>query len=156
MNQSTTSAFSDRVLILGVSDLTPILVEVLEPDVEFLIIAKDAANLKPSIQSSRILEGDPSPREILEEANIKDATVVIIAGDTDAHDAMAILTVTELNSSVRIVAAASDRENVEKLEHVGADRVTSPDFLGSRLLIESAVMGKNIDELVEEFADHVH
>jgi voltage-gated potassium channel len=55
---------------------------------------------------------------------------------------MVILTVTELNSSVRIVAAASDRENVEKLEHAGADRVTSPDFLGSRLLIESAVMGK--------------
>jgi Trk K+ transport system NAD-binding subunit len=86
VNQSTTPAFSDRVLILGVSDLTPILVEELEPDVEFLIIAKDAANLKPSIQSSRILEGDPSPRETLEEANIEDATVVIIAGDTYSHD----------------------------------------------------------------------
>jgi voltage-gated potassium channel len=46
-----------------------------------------------------------------------------------------------LNPDVRIVAAASNRENVDKLKRAGADTVISPTMLGGHLMAESALGG---------------
>ncbi len=62
----------------------------------------------------------------MQRAGIEDAVAVVAATNDDAQDALAILTAQTLNPEVNIVAAATDRENIEKLRRAGADTVISP------------------------------
>ena len=57
----------------------------------------------------------------------------------DAEDALAILTARSLNPEVRIVAAANQTENINKLKRAGANTVISPATIGGKLLVRSAL-----------------
>jgi voltage-gated potassium channel len=46
---------------------------------------------------------------------------------------------------VRIVAAATDRENVHKLRRAGADTVISPTVLGGHMLVQSALEREDVE-----------
>jgi len=52
---------------------------------------------------------------------------------------MAILAARKANPDVRVVGAANDYSNVDKLEKVGADEVISPMNIGGRILGRSIV-----------------
>jgi voltage-gated potassium channel len=51
------------------------------------------------------------------------------------------------------VAAATQRENVDKLRRAGADTVISPASIGGHLLVESALGGRDVD--TEAVADRL-
>lgn len=48
-----------------------------------------------------------------------------------------VLTARDLNPEVRIVAAATNRENISKLRRAGADSVVSPIAQGARMLVDA-------------------
>ena len=48
-----------------------------------------------------------------------------------------VLTARDLNPEVRIVAAATNRENISKLLRAGADSVVSPIAQGARMLVDA-------------------
>lgn len=129
----------EHVLVLGYGDLTEPLLEELA-DVEFVVVT-------PNTESARqlrdrdidVLVGDPSDEQPLHDAGIEQARAVIAATNHDADDAFAILTARELNPEVRIVAAATARENVDKLRRAGADAVLSPAVIGGQMLVRSAL-----------------
>jgi voltage-gated potassium channel len=77
-----------------------------------------------------------------------------VATDDDARDALAILTARQLNPDVRIVAAATQRENVDKLRRAGADQVISPSTLGGHILIDCA-FGADSRDATEGILDEV-
>jgi voltage-gated potassium channel len=127
------------VLVLGYGDLTEPLVEELE-GTEFVVVTPDsdhAATLRN--HDIDVILGDPSDDEPLQDAGIERARAVIAATNDDAADAFAILTARELNPGARIVAAATVRDNVEKLRRAGADTVLSPAVIGGQLLVRSAL-----------------
>ena len=129
----------DHVLVLGYGDLTEPLVEELE-GTEFVVVTPDsdhAATLRN--HDIDVIPGDPSDDEPLQDAGIERARAVIAATNDDAADAFAILTARELNPGARIVAAATVRDNVEKLRRAGADTVLSPAVIGGQLLVRSAL-----------------
>ena len=66
---------------------------------------------------------------------------------------MSILTARELNPGLRIVAAATDRENIRKLRRAGADNVLSPSVLGGRLLVECARGSNDTERVVDDLLD---
>ena len=80
-----------------------------------------------------------------------------MATNDDAQDALAVLTARHLNPAVTIVAAATNRENVEKHRRAGADTVISPASIGGHLLVESAFgrgdTGVAARQIVEEPLD---
>ena len=76
---------------------------------------------------------------------------MLFRSNDDAQDALGILTARALNPDVNIVAAATDRENVEKLRRAGATSVISPAVIGGHLLVQSA-LGR---EGMENVADHL-
>lgn len=142
----------DHVIVLGYGDLTEPIIEELASDTEFVVVTPDsetAASLRTRDVS--VLAADPSDEEPLLRAGIEDALAAVAATENDANDAFAILTAKSLNVDVRIVAAATDRENVEKLRRAGADSVISPAVIGGHLLVESALG----DEGVETLADRI-
>lgn len=143
MTETEYDLLEDHVVILGYGDLTEPLLEEIADEREFVIVTPDtdeATRLRN--REYNVVVGDPSEDEPLQQAGIDRASAVIVATESDADDAFAILTARELAPEARIVAAATARNNVQKLRRAGADTVFSPAVIGGRLLGQSA-LGKH-------------
>jgi voltage-gated potassium channel len=154
MTQTQLELLENHVLVLGYGDLTePILDELRDArEADFLVITPDEAKARVLADHDvEVLTADPSDESPLERAQISEARAVVAATNNDAEDALSILTARQLNPKVRIVAAATQRENVRKLKRAGADTVISPATIGGRLLVQSAFG----DEDAEGIADRL-
>lgn len=141
----------DHVVVVGVSDMTePIIEELAEEAVPVVVVTADperATALRDA--GHEVLAADPSDEEPLQRAGIERARSAVVATDDDAQDALTILTARELNPDLRIIAAATDRENVRKLRRAGADEVVSPAVIGGHLLVRSALGATDMGDLAE-------
>ncbi|MFB6183867.1 MAG: NAD-binding protein [Haloarculaceae archaeon] len=143
MTAAELELLEDHVLVLGNGDLTEPLLEELGDDVDVVVVTADpdaASSLKDDGYS--VLTAYPSDEEALRDARIEEASGAVVATHDDAQDVMAILAAKKLNPDVRVVAAATDDQHVDKLERVGADQVISPTLMGGRLLGRS-VLGQS-------------
>ena len=140
MTEKQFDLLDDHILVLGYGELTePILEELDGRNVEYAVVStNEAAARTLGERGIAVLTADPSDVEPLERAHITDARAVVVATNDDARDALAILTARQLNPDVRIVAAATQRENVNKLRRAGADQVISPATLGGHLIVGCA------------------
>lgn len=125
------------VLILGAGDLTNPLLEALDDELTVVIVTPKSDRIVRD--DVTVIAGDPSDDRLLSAAGVESCSVVIVATETDRFDALAILSARELAPDVRIVAAATNRENVTKLKRAGADSVISPASIGARILVDSAL-----------------
>ncbi|AUV82979.1 potassium channel protein [Salinigranum rubrum] len=149
MTETQLDLLENHVLVLGYGDLTEPILEELASKAPYVVITRDTERAR--ILSDRdvdVFTADPSDAESLQRARVDTARAVVVATNNDAEDALAILTARQLNPEVRIVAAASNRENVDKLKRAGADTVISPTTLGGHLMAESALGGDS--ERVEQ------
>lgn len=156
MTDSDIDLLADHVIVLGYGELTePLIDELLEAGVDFLIVTPDEAVARTLRERDgvRVLTADPSDEEPLERAKVTDARAVVAATNNDAEDALAILTARQLNPEITIVAAATERENVNKLKRAGADAVISPATIGGHLLVESALGGSDSEAVAAEILD---
>ena len=153
MTESQLELLEDHVVVLGYGDLTePILTE-LGDQVEFVIVTLDqqrAAELRE--RGLNVLTADPSDEDPLRRVGIDRARAVVAATNDDAEDALAVLTARQLNPDVRIVAAATDRENVDKLKRAGADTVISPATIGGHLLVRSALGSEGMEDVADRLS----
>ncbi|MGM0399073.1 MAG: NAD-binding protein [Halobacteriota archaeon] len=153
MSELRYDLLEDHVIVLGYGDLTePILEEldgttivVVTPDAERATALRD--------RGFDVLTADPSDDEVLERVGIETAKAVVAATDDDPDDAFAIMTARELNQSVRIVAAATDRDNVTKLRRAGASTVISPQVIGAHLLVRSALGTSGIEDVADKLLE---
>ena len=144
----------DHVIVLGYGDLTEPIVEDLDGKTPFVVVTPDTASATElSAHDIDVLTADPSDEEPLHRAGIEDARAVVAATNDDADDALAILTAKSLNADVRIVAAATDRENVAKLRRAGAHSVISPAAIGGHLLVESALGDDGVETLADQLLE---
>ncbi|WP_209452206.1 NAD-binding protein [Halosimplex halophilum] len=154
MNESDLELLDDHVVVLGYGDLTEPLLEELSTAAEFVVITPDselAASLRT--RDLHVVVGDPSDEDPQKQAGIEHARAVIAATNDDAQDALSILTARQFHPDARIVAAATDRENTEKLRRAGADAVISPAVIGGHLLVESALGDTDMEGLAERLLD---
>ena len=142
MTHSQLDFLEDHVLVLGYGDLTEPILESIAADATVLVVTPDAERARTLTEHGyEVLTGDPSDEETLQRAHVEDARAAIAATENDAIDALAVLTARQLNPDLRIVAAATERENVNKLRLAGAETVISPASIGGRLLARSALEG---------------
>ncbi|MGM0715583.1 MAG: NAD-binding protein [Halobacteriota archaeon] len=138
MSDKQLDLLENHYIVTGYGDLTEPIREALD-DANAVVIVSDPEDAKRlRDRGYEVVTDDPSDEEPLRRLHIERARGLIVATENDAEDAMAILTARELNQELRIVAAATDRENVRKLKRAGANTVLSPSVLGGRLLVESA------------------
>ena len=150
MTDSQLELLEDHLLVLGYGELTePIVDELAANGREFVVVANNR-DVAPALSDRGIpvITADPSDKEPLQRAKIERASAILVATNHDAEDALSILTARSLAPETRIVAAATDRENTEKLERAGADTVISPSVLGGHLLVRSA-LGSDDSELID-------
>ncbi|SFK75115.1 voltage-gated potassium channel [Halogranum rubrum] len=150
MNESQLDLLDDHILVLGYGELTEPILEELDEKTQFLIVTPESERARTlSERGYSVLTGDPSDEEMLEKAKISLARAVVVATNEDAQDALAILTARQLNPEIRIVAAATHRENVNKMKRAGADTVISPTTIGGHLLVESALGGEDSEAIAD-------
>jgi voltage-gated potassium channel len=151
MTQAELELLEDHVIVLGYGDLTePILNELAELDTDFVVVTPDQAHTTElSERQYKHVVADPSDEDTLERVNIDQARAVVAATNNDAEDALAVLTARQMNPDVRVVAAATDRENVNKLRRAGADTVISPASIGGHLLVQSAMGAEGMEDVAE-------
>ena len=146
MTEQQLDTLENHVLVLGYGDLTEPILEELEDQVQFVVITEDeAATRRLANRDVRVLTADPSDEEPLRNAGIDRARAVIAATNSDADDALSILTARQLNPDIHIAVGVTQRENVSKLKRAGADTVISPAAIGGHLLVEAA-MGQGDSE----------
>lgn len=150
MTDSQFEHLENHVLVLGYGELTePIVDELVEANARFAVVARDRDRVESLADRDVLaLAAQPSDEEPLKRVKIGRSRAILVATNDDAQDALAILTARELRPDARIVAAATDHENVRKLERAGADTVLSPAVLGGTLLVRSA-LGEDDTELIE-------
>ncbi len=153
MSDKQLDVLKNHYIVTGHGDLTEPILETLDGNDAVVIVhdADDAKRLRD--RGYEVLTADPSDEEPLERVHIERARALIVATNDDAQDAMTVLTARELNPDLRIVAAATDRENIRKLRRAGADIVFSPSVLGGRLLVESAFGNDNPERVIDRMLD---
>ncbi|WP_231185476.1 NAD-binding protein [Haladaptatus sp. DYF46] len=156
LGKSSTSnidLMEDHLLVLGYGHLlTESILDELDGSTEYVVVAEDT-DLVDELRERKktVVHGDPSDEDVLERVGIDRAKSVLVATEDDAADSLAVLTARQLNADVRIVAAATDRENVQKLRRAGADIVVSPALIG-RMLVRAALDGDHVEELADQLA----
>lgn len=154
MTESQLDLLKNHVIVLGYGDLTEPIVEELQGKVDFLIITeKSDIAQRLGERGFDTLVADPSDEETLEKARIGDALAAVVATNNDAEDALAVLTARQLNPEIRIVAASTEIENIGKLKRAGADTVVSPASIAGHLLVESALGGRDTEEVAEKLLE---
>lgn len=156
MTETQLDLLEDHVLVLGYGDLTePVVAELLDAT-EFVVITPEGERARAlGERGVDVLTGDPSDEGTLDRAGIGSARAAVAATNDDAADALAILTARQLNPDVRIVAAATHRENVNKLRRAGANTVISPATIGGRLLVRSALGDRDAEAEVAELSEEL-
>jgi voltage-gated potassium channel len=139
MTEEQLDVLDNHVLVLGFGDLTEPILEELSTQADVLVIVDDEERARRlSERGYTVLTDDPSDEGAQHRGRIEAAQAVVAATNNDAEDALTILTARQLNPGVTIVAAATQRENINKLKRAGADTVISPATIGGHLLVESA------------------
>jgi len=140
MAPSELAMLEDHVIVLGYGPLTePLLAElVAETDV---VVVTDDEDVVTELKDGpvEVLTGDPGDEETLRAAGMANASGAVVAGETDAEDAFVILTAKRINPELRVVAAAADASNADKLKNAGADSVITPEAIGGYLLGQSVL-----------------
>jgi voltage-gated potassium channel len=151
MNEAELASLEDHVLVLGYGELTEPILQELEDRAPFVVVTDSEKRADRLAERGLfVLRDDPSDESAIERAGLERARAVVVATNTDAEDALTVLTVRQLRPDARIVSAATDRENVAKLRRAGADAVISPATIGGRLLVQSALGRDDTEDIAEK------
>jgi voltage-gated potassium channel len=96
-----------------------------------IVAAKDESETSP-----HVIEGDATNDDVLREACIQHARMVIAAREDDGENAFISLGAKDLNPEVRVLAVASTALSIRRLKLARADLVFSPAAVGSRLMAD--------------------
>ncbi|OQY35562.1 MAG: hypothetical protein B6241_01260 [Spirochaetaceae bacterium 4572_59] len=131
----------DHYIICGFGDVGKEAArEFMRIKVPFVVVDKNVEAIDKSRYPDVIfIEGDASEEEILEKGRILKAKGFISCLPEDPQNVFTVLTARQMNSSLNIVAKASDERTVKKLEKAGADRVISPSQIAGRRLASVSV-----------------
>jgi voltage-gated potassium channel len=111
------------------------------------IIATGA--VPPSLPEHQVVRGQPWDDQVLQEAGIDTASLVIAAREDDGENAFISLVAKDLNPDVRVLSVASTASSIRRLKLARAEIVFAPSVVGGRLLA-NLVEGK---EIPQEFTD---
>jgi len=88
----------------------------------------------PLVGQAGYINGDASKKSVLEEADIMQASAVIVTTSDDGTNVFLTLACRHFNPTMRIVARANRSENVNQLYAAGADFVVSHSSVGANIL----------------------
>lgn len=105
---------------------------------KIVVIDLAEQNLKLAAESGYVgLRGDAASEETMRLANVGKAKVVMVSPGRDDTSALIVLTVRNINPSIRIVASVNEEENFKLIRQAGANVIVSPSRVGGFLLADA-------------------
>jgi len=95
-----------------------------------VVVENDPDRATAAEASAHVVRGDATSDEVLKEAGIERARVLVTALTTDADNLFVTLTARSLRADLFIVARARVEGSEAKLGQAGADRVVNPQGIG--------------------------
>jgi voltage-gated potassium channel len=117
---------------------------------DVVVIDNDPARASTADEAGHVVRGDATSDEVLKEAGIERARVLVTALHTDADNLFVTLTARSLRTDLFIVARARVESSEAKLAQAGADRVVNPQGIGGARMAAFALQPH-----VAEFLDVV-
>ena len=137
---------SDHVVVCGYSGVAASIIDELRERDVIVVIIDDRESMVQQLRSKGhdVMQGDPTLRETLLEANVVTAQALIASYDSDSMNTLVAVNAKDLRDDrpevhCAILVRIEDEENVDKVRRLGVDQVISPSTLGGRLLAERAV-----------------
>ena len=121
----------NHYIVCGASDIGKYIIEELvKTKKDFVVVEKNAENIKKLPWDVLWFEGDASEDSVLLNAGIERAKGLIAALSTDKDNVFVVLTARELNPGLKIVSRALEEESIHKLKKAGADSIVSTTAIG--------------------------
>ncbi len=118
-------------------------------------IEKDEEACKELLEKGILhIKGDATSYEVLKSANVEHAKGLFCALPNDADNLLLILSAREINSGMRIISKANERESEHKMRKAGADGVVSPLFIGGLRMASEMVRPAAVnflDKMLREY-----
>jgi voltage-gated potassium channel len=83
------------------------------------------------------LKGDAAKESLLQKAGLDKASAVLISPGRDDTNVLIVLTVRQLNRSVKIISSVKEEENLKLLKQAGADVIVSPSTVGGYMMADA-------------------
>jgi voltage-gated potassium channel len=107
------------------------------------------------LSEDQLIRGNPGDDQVLIDAGIDSATLVIAAREDDGENAFISLVAKDLNPKVKVLALASSRGSIRRLRLARAEIVFAPSVVGGRMLA-NIVEGKNIPQEFKDLLEGKH
>ena len=137
-NMKAVAALSGHQIVSGLGETGIAAVrELLALGQKFVAIDPDEAKVEHALRQAGEfphLVGDPTLEEILDQAGIRRAAGLLVAGNDDRVNVFLVITARGINPELRIVARAVDPQTATKLRRAGATAVVAPNELGGMRL----------------------
>jgi voltage-gated potassium channel len=122
---------SDHVIVCGFGRVGRNLAQyVSNAGDDVVVIENDPDRAMAADAAGHVVRGDATSDEVLREAGIDRARVLVTALNTDADNLFVTLTARSLREDLFIVARARVESSEAKLTQAGADRVVNPQGIG--------------------------
>jgi len=108
------------------------------PAEQLVIVDTNETLLQEAATAGHIgLRGDATMDKVLRDAGVEHAAAVILCTGRDDTNALAVLTVRQINPRTRVITDAHEEENAPLLKQAGADVTVSPSQISGFLLADS-------------------
>ncbi|AZQ43643.1 potassium channel family protein [Nonlabens ponticola] len=99
----------------------------------FVIVEKEQEVIDNCyLENKHFVRGNANEDEVLLQAGIEKAAVLITALPDDADNLFIVLSARQLNKDLKIISRASEETSYKKLKLAGADNVILPDQIGGQ------------------------
>lgn len=96
-----------------------------------------------------VLRGDATREGMLQQAGIERAQAVIVTPGRDDTAILTVLTVRQLNSTVKVIASVKEVENIKLTKQGGADVIISPSQVSGYLISDAINRRFTVDYLYD-------
>lgn len=145
----------DHTIVCGVGRMGSILArELSAAGKPFVVIDTDSLRIQDAQQRGYlVIQGDATEEHVLQQAGIKEASVVATVLSEDATNVFITITAREMNPEVMIIARGENPRTEKKLLGCGANKVVLPTAIGATKVAQ-LIVRPSAENLLAQIAQH--
>lgn len=123
----------NHYIVCGYGRIGRVLCQLIKEETNDIVVIEEKSDLVAVLEKDKMhyLLGNASDEDLLEKANIKNASFLVAALGTDTANVFLVLTARQLNPDIYILARAGNPDVRNKLLIAGANLVESPYDTGA-------------------------
>ncbi|MCL4404918.1 MAG: NAD-binding protein [Candidatus Marsarchaeota archaeon] len=141
LEQRRISKFKGHVIITNMNKLGELVSKKLsEKNIRTVLIAQNPEELESAEElHTAAIMGNPTIKETLLKAGIRNAAYVIACSDNDIHNSMIAIAAKSVEGKVKVITRVSSEENIPKLSRSGVYKCIMPEAAAGSSMADSII-----------------